>query len=212
MVNHSVDTQLFQLPESKHKLKVHFGYDPAKIDVLTVAGMYPVKGIHVLIEAIHHDKRLKACDFHLVCSGGDPRYRKKIELMIAQYGITNLHIYGPCSRDELAKRYQAADFYLQPSLKEGFGLAIAEAASCGLPVLATKSGGPEDIVTDAIGRLCAPNDSRSLADHIFEMSQFFHTYSPTNINTYVMSRFSPAVKLAAIKEGYRKAVKSARNE
>jgi glycosyltransferase involved in cell wall biosynthesis len=54
---------------------------------------------------------------------------------------------------------------VQPSHSEGFGLAVLEAMAAAKPVIATRSGGPEDIVEDNIsGLLVAPGAPGVLAD------------------------------------------------
>ena len=42
------------------------------------------------------------------------------------------------------------DFFVLPSMIETFGVAALEALSCGIPVLATRSGGPEDFVRPGV--------------------------------------------------------------
>ena len=55
-----------------------------------------------------------------------------------------------------------ADVYVQPSRREGFGVALVEALATGLPVIATDSGGPADIVLPSSGILVKPDDVGSL--------------------------------------------------
>ncbi len=53
---------------------------------------------------------------------------------------------------------------VQPSHSEGFGLAILEAMSAGVPVVATRCGGPEEIIEDGVSGLLTPvADSAALA-------------------------------------------------
>ena len=50
-----------------------------------------------------------------------------------------------------------------PSRRESFGSVLVEALACGTPVVATSCGGPEDIVTDAVGRLVPVENAEALA-------------------------------------------------
>lgn len=52
--------------------------------------------------------------------------------------------------------YGGAEFYLQPSLYEGFGLPVLEAMTCGAPVISTNGGSLPEIVGDA-ALICEPN-------------------------------------------------------
>lgn len=64
---------------------------------------------------------------------------------------------------------QDCQFYLQPSLSEGFGLAICEAMSAGLPVIASAVGGTPEIITHGeTGWLLPTPDAENLADMIEE--------------------------------------------
>ena len=51
-----------------------------------------------------------------------------------------------------------------PSRAESFGAVLVEALACGTPVVATRCGGPEDIVQDGVGELVPVEDSVALAD------------------------------------------------
>jgi phosphatidylinositol alpha 1,6-mannosyltransferase len=68
-------------------------------------------------------------------------------------------------------RLMSADVFCQPSLHEGFGIAIVEAMACGRCVVATDSGGPRDFVTDGVdGFLVKPGDVASLADALRDLA------------------------------------------
>jgi glycosyltransferase involved in cell wall biosynthesis len=58
----------------------------------------------------------------------------------------------------------ASDVMVLPSIAEGFGVALVEGLACGLRAVATRSGGGEDIVTSADGRLVPVGDTRALAE------------------------------------------------
>jgi glycosyltransferase involved in cell wall biosynthesis len=54
--------------------------------------------------------------------------------------------------------YQAADALLSPSLREGFGLACAEAMCVGVPVLRTRTGGAEEMIHESVTGRGVPVD------------------------------------------------------
>lgn len=60
--------------------------------------------------------------------------------------------------------------FLNPALHEPFGLTIIEAASAGVPVVATRCGGPADIIPElGYGKLVDPNDPAAIASAALEL-------------------------------------------
>lgn len=68
-------------------------------------------------------------------------------------------------------RLASADVYCQPSLHEGFGIAILEAMGYGLPAVVTDAGGPRDFVVDGEnGFLVRPGDEHALASRLNDLA------------------------------------------
>jgi mannosyltransferase len=67
---------------------------------------------------------------------------------------------------EVADWYRALDLYVAPQRWEGFGLTPIEAMACGVPVVATRVGAFEEIVTETTGSLVPPGDIPALAGAI----------------------------------------------
>lgn len=57
---------------------------------------------------------------------------------------------GKVPMNEMAKLYNASDCTINISDAEGFGLSVLESLSCGTPVIATKTGGMQDQLTDGV--------------------------------------------------------------
>src|ERR1035437_2627843 len=67
-------------------------------------------------------------------------------------------------RENVSECIHAMDVFAFPSIAEGFGLALAEAMACGVPVVASAVGGVPEVVTDGVsGLLVPPEDHVALA-------------------------------------------------
>jgi D-inositol-3-phosphate glycosyltransferase len=75
-------------------------------------------------------------------------------------------IHRPPS-DKLVALYQQASVFALPSDEEGLGVVLLEAMACGVPVISTRSGGPDGIITNGKdGFLVALDDGAALADRM----------------------------------------------
>jgi glycosyltransferase involved in cell wall biosynthesis len=73
-------------------------------------------------------------------------------------------------QDDVRPFLAASDIYVQPSMREAFGLSILEAMREGLPVVATRVGGiPELVVDGDTGLLVDPGSPQQLTDAIAMM-------------------------------------------
>src|SRR5262249_62288753 len=70
---------------------------------------------------------------------------------------------------EVAQAMAKSTVVVLPSRAESFGSVLVEALACGTPVVATRCGGPEDIVNDDVGKLVPKEDARALADGLLSV-------------------------------------------
>jgi glycosyltransferase involved in cell wall biosynthesis len=90
---------------------------------------------------------------------GEGPERPRLEHFAAAHHLQEwVRLPGRVSRDELRRRYWAADLYLTPARLEAFGIAALEARTAGLPVLARSGTGVGDFVADGVGGVLAPDD------------------------------------------------------
>ena len=74
------------------------------------------------------------------------------------------------TRRDLPLIYRALDLFVQPSLWEGLPLALLKAMGAGLPVLATRVSGVQEVISDGSnGRLVDPGDPEALARALVEL-------------------------------------------
>lgn len=126
--------------------------------VLAVGRMVPEKGFSTLIEAM---ARVKP-SARLVLLGDGPE-RPALEARAAALGLggrVDFRGYVP----EPWPAYHEAKMLALPSWTEAFGNVLVEALGHGLPVVATRCGGPEEVLRGgADGRLVPPRDAEALA-------------------------------------------------
>ncbi len=104
-----------------------------------------------LTEAKDHANLLRA--FRRVGSGrlmivGEGELRPDIEALIVALRLTDRVILAG-AHSSVVDFYNAADCFVLSSAWEGFGIVLAEAMSCGLPVLATDAGGCVEVVQNS---------------------------------------------------------------
>ena len=79
----------------------------------------------------------------------------------------NLKNIGAVPYSYMPKVYQDADILLFPTVREGFGLAAAEAMACGLPVVASNCSAIPELIDDGKGGfLCSVGDVKAFAEKI----------------------------------------------
>ncbi|CAO3439839.1 glycosyltransferase family 4 protein [Azospirillum doebereinerae] len=96
---------------------------------------------------------------------GDGPERSALEEQARRLGLEGCVTFaGWVARDRLADTYRAHDVLVSPSRFEGMSLVLQEAMACGLPVVATRIPGSEELIVDGVtGLLVAPEDAAGLA-------------------------------------------------
>jgi glycogen(starch) synthase len=137
--------------------------------ILFLGRFESVKGIDILLKAIP-----QVCDavpqvrFRLVGAGMGRGSAKDLDFAIGssvpdRYA-DSIEVLPPVPRTDLPTLYGHADLCVVPSRWEAFGYTCAEAMSCGVPVVASRTGGLTELVEHEVsGLLVAPEDPAALA-------------------------------------------------
>ncbi|MEZ5583445.1 MAG: glycosyltransferase family 4 protein [Candidatus Competibacteraceae bacterium] len=146
------------------------GSSSPSLTLLCVASFTPRKGHAILFEAL---AQLQDRPWGLVCIGSldrDPATVKAINQQLASLNLRErVDLIGELEPSRLAEHYQRADLFVLPSYLEGYGMALAEALACGLPIVSTTGGAiPETVPADA-GLLIPPGDSVALRDGLAQL-------------------------------------------
>lgn len=126
---------------------------------LFLGGIWLEKGVTYSIEALaQSDPRVHLC----LAGRDDPA---PFVALAGKLGVADrVHILPPTDRPW--EYYHAADLFLFPGHAEGFGLVSVEAAACGLPVLMTRVGVAERLVTDGVSGYLISQDPMEIATRL----------------------------------------------
>ena len=105
---------------------------------------------------------------------------------------------GRLERSAMAELYKSADAFILASRSETFGVVLIEALSAGLPVIAARSGGPEDYVNDSNGLLVPTDDIAALTDAMERMVRPESRYDRAALAASARDRFSPGAVAGAL--------------
>jgi glycosyltransferase involved in cell wall biosynthesis len=147
--------------------RVPFPFDAeGRIIVITVARMTKKKGVQNIVY-VAPDLLEKYENLMFVMIGDGP-LKQKLEKMVEEKGLSgNFYFTGKIPRERVLGYLEQADIFALPSNDEAFGIAILEAISKNVPVVAMNHGGISDIIKNGI--------SGYLADNITEFSSYLQT-------------------------------------
>lgn len=109
--------------------------------VLFLSRLHPKKGIELLIEAWNRINKRRNIDWKLIIVGnGENEYVSNLKKIIHIKNLENsVSILPPAFGVDKIKMYHNSDLFILPTYSENFGMVIAEAMSCGTPVITTKN-------------------------------------------------------------------------
>ncbi|MDP3911623.1 MAG: glycosyltransferase family 4 protein [Gemmatimonadales bacterium] len=131
--------------------------------VLTVARLEPYKGVDTALKAVAQCRREGLTVGYLIVGSG--KKRAQFVRLASDLGIAEaVRFVGNVPDADLPALYNSAAAYVGVSRRadgsrvEGFGVALAEASACGLPVVAGQSGGLAEAVQDGETGLVVDSD------------------------------------------------------
>jgi glycosyltransferase involved in cell wall biosynthesis len=111
--------------------------------------------------------------------------------------------------DKVAEVMRRSTLLVLPSRRETLGAVLIEALACGTPVVATRCGGPEDVVTESVGRLVPKEDPSSLAEAMEAVLDQRQCYDRQVLRNYIAEHFSWQNVAAQTIDLYRSALQQA---
>jgi glycosyltransferase involved in cell wall biosynthesis len=144
-------------------LRAQLGIGDGDVVFAVVGSLIPRKGIAVVIRALRALRERRRDCHVLVC--GDGPVAAELRALAAAEGVGGaVHFLGRRA-DVGAVLRDATDVLVSAAWEESFGLAVAEAASLGVPAIATEIDGHVEVVDDGVsGVLFRAGDAAALAD------------------------------------------------
>lgn len=160
VVRSAIDPAPYAGPCARDSVLARLGLPKDAIILGVVAQLIRRKGHAVLLDALpplmaRHPR------LHLCCFGQGPE-AESLGARSQSLGLAErVHLYG--FRDDLAEILPCLDLLAHPALMEGLGVALLQAASAGVPIVASRVGGiPEAVRDGENGLLVPPNDPQAL--------------------------------------------------
>jgi teichuronic acid biosynthesis glycosyltransferase TuaC len=167
-----------------------------------IASLDHNKGFDILLDAFEEVLAHRA-DVYLNICGEGPMLQEIITTIAANKREGNIFLLGRKSREEVVRLLDGSDAFVLASRVETFGVAIVEAMSRGLPVVATRSGGPELILNESCGILVAPENAPALGGAMIEMLNRHEQFDGQQIREYALARFGSTHFLQTMENIYR---------
>lgn len=129
-----------------------------KVKILFIGRLIERKGFQRVVRALPRLRELARVPF-VVEVVGSGAFRARLDEMAQALGVTDLIQYvGTVPYDRLETSYQYADIFVLTSLYEGMPAVILEAMGCGLPIVASDTGGNNEIVKEGKNGFLIPGD------------------------------------------------------
>jgi glycosyltransferase involved in cell wall biosynthesis len=133
------------------------------VKLLCVATIHEGKGHELLMDAL---APLVHLPWHLRCVGSlsrSPATVRRLTDRLQRIGLVDrVALVGELPHAELSELYLAADLFVLPTLRESYGMAVAEALAHGLPVISSRTGAIPELVGTEAGLLIEPGDCDAL--------------------------------------------------
>lgn len=166
VIIHGIDTEAVRAAADRGGVRDELGVEPSDVVVMCVANLRREKALPVLIEAaataLAEEPRLR---FFLV---GQGPLAAEIDAEIERRNLGG-RFTALGYRDDVPRLLSGADLFTLSSAHEGLPVAVMEALTHGLPIVATDAGGIAG-AAGAAGRISAVGDPGALATNYIELA------------------------------------------
>jgi glycosyltransferase involved in cell wall biosynthesis len=155
-------------PEFEPRSRQELGIAEGEVVLISIGRLIRRKALDDVLLAL---SRLDSGRFRLLVIGDGPEEAHLRDLARTLGLSSHVDFLGAVSEESKFQYLAAADMFVLPSVHEGFGLVFLEAMHCGLPVIASASGGQTDFLLDGeTGFLVPVGAEEVLAERILRLA------------------------------------------
>ena len=171
----------------------------------SVAHLQHKKGYDILLPAFA--EAVKAYPNLKLKIGGGGYEEFKLHRLAKDLGLENNVIFeGRLKNEEVLELMYQSDAFVLAKRHETFGVVFIEALAQGLPVIATRCGGPETIVNPSNGLLVDVGDQKSLTEALISLYRNRKKYFPRLLRENCLKEFGERPVTEQIISAYNKAL------
>lgn len=159
------------------------------VNFLSIGNLVDIKCFDVLIQSFSK-AFLEESNVKLFIVGTGKNYSKLDELIKHLNMQNNIMLLGAKSRAEVADLLRKTNIFVLISHVETFGVAYIEALATGRPVIATKNGGANDLITQSNGILLDKDNEEDLIYAFRYMKNHFREYDSLKISEDCIAKYS----------------------
>ncbi|MCC7430018.1 glycosyltransferase [bacterium] len=170
LIHNGIDASRLKITQNKENLRAELGILQNDFVLGTIGNLRFIKGADLLIKAVSYfEKDFPNLKIVFVGKASELQHFKELQKLAEKLKLTKKIIFAGL-RNDVADLLNIFDVYVQPSRREGFGIALAEAMFLEKPCVAFKIGGiPEILTNEKIGFLAEAENTKSLSEQIKRM-------------------------------------------
>lgn len=135
--------------------------------------------------------------------GGDGILMSELKILAKELGVESQVVFlGKLSRQQVKEEMALSNAFVLSSEYETFGVVLVEALALGKPVIATKCGGPESIVTPEVGYLISKNSEKEMTDALLKLYQNWNKFNSLQIRQYCLENFTEKAVIGKLTKIY----------
>lgn len=122
---------------------------------------------------------------------GEGPERLRLQILAQRLGVaTQIEFSGMLARNNVVTAMSKSDAFVISSLHETFGVVLIEALAMGMPVIATRCGGPEDFINAENGILVNVGDVAQLGEAMLEVASNLQKWNREDLRRSCREQFS----------------------
>jgi glycosyltransferase involved in cell wall biosynthesis len=159
-----------RITDRRVRARIRMRYGLPERFMLYVGAIEPRKNLPRLMDAFHAARR-RGIAHELVCVGPYGWSSRDLYQRVDDLGLRRVvHFTGYVPSADLPVIYNLAEFFVFPSIYEGFGLPVVEAMACGTPVITANSSSLAEIA-EGVAETIDPHDTEQLTAAIVRLAR-----------------------------------------